>query len=308
MSDPINNPTLTPQEADELLNEANQRSLRGGTGLSQTSVGIIKTTTLATRNTMLRAATGGLGGQLKARRITNLMIALDGSGSMLPMRYGVVQGLNDMIHDLADDKNPDRDSFELTIWIFRGSEAHLLEINDPANPGSKMSVANVPITSMPDLTIDDYMTSGQTPMYKTVLAALGAGSLRAERLRMGVKVGGNTTARKSSMNLLVVCSDGKDNVGSEVVGGNVINYNAADIQTLAKDLLSTEAWLLGVAYAGSDSDAAAEAAKIGFPMYRNVESDPASWRSFFGIVSKSAKAASQAATASQAGTGGNTFI
>lgn len=294
------NNTMSSHDADELWNIAASRQSKTGTGLSAASINVFKTTALTTGGVMMRAATGRLGNNIAARRVLNATLLLDGSGSMANARAGVIAGLNEMTADLKNSR--ESDSIELTIWIFsrddygRSPDARLMTVDDPNNPGQKMEVVNIPIMDMPDIQMDDYETDGTTPMNKTLLAAMGAGSLRAEALRMGI----NGKNRRSSMNYLICASDGLNNIYSDTIAtGKVVSYDDSEVSKIARELLQTEQWLLGFAYAGGNQSAEYYAKNLGFNQWRDVANNGESWRKFFGIVSKSIQQASMAPNASQ---------
>lgn len=304
------NNSMSTQDADSLWQIATERQNKTNRGLSATSVGTFKQTVLTTGGVMMRAATGRLGNKITAARVTSVIVALDASGSMYGSRAGVVQGINEMIRDLASDKNPQRDEIELTMWLFshddygRMPDARLLTVEDPNNPGQKMEVSNVPIVEMPEVQVSDYETDGTTPMNKTLLAAMGAGSLRAEALKMGI--GGKN--RRSAMTYLVCASDGLNNIYSENIGGKMVSYDDSEVAKIARELLQTEQWFLGFAYAGGNQSAQYYANNIGFNMARDINNSPDSWRKFFGIVSQSVRQASMAAASATSLTNNNTFM
>lgn len=285
---------VTPSDADALFDKAIQRSEAGGQGLNARTVALMRGAQLGTGGAMLRAAAGRLGTQLPVRQIINLILLLDGSGSMLGARAAVKAGVNDMIDDLGNERNPQRDSFELTIWIFRDDSAELLEVTDPVT-GNRMEVVNIPITQMPHLEDSDYVPSGATPLYKTALAAMGAGSLRSERLRMGMDGKNKATA----MNMLVIASDGENTLNQEMINGNTLYYRPGEVEQVSRDLLQTEQWVLAYGYAGSGL-AETQAKAVGFPMYADIDK-VGGWRKFLGIVSRSAQAVSRAASTGATG-------
>lgn len=295
--------SMTPQEAEVLFQEAQERQQQSGHGLSANSITVLKTATLTVGGVMMRAAGGRLGAAIKARRVFNLMIVLDGSGSMQDVRGEVVSGLNDLVVDLSSERNPERDAIEITIWIFSGTTAKLFTV-------SGQEIANVPVTAMPTVSLNDYQVDSTTPMNKTLLAAMGAGSLRAERLRMGI----DGKQRRASMNYIILLTDGQNNIWDENLGaGQVVSYADSEVAQISRDLLTTEQWILAVGYGGpsssqdeADQYAADIATRIGFSQSRGVGGS--GWRAFLGMVSRSVKTASIAANASQAIGQGNTFL
>lgn len=311
MSQSINHQPLNEAEVEQLYQNAANRQANTGVGLSQGSIGALQSMHAIGGGVMMRAAAGNLGAQVTARRVLHLMIALDGSGSMSNQRGEVVAGINQMIADLADPRSKERESFEVSIWIFSNTEAKLLTVENPdfnnAQPESdsnprRIEVANLPVTLMPPMKIADYETDGITPMNKTLLMMMGSGSLRAERLRLGV----NGQNKRAAMTYLVLCGDGLNNVWQEHTKAGTLEYKDAIVQGVSRDLLTTEQWILAVAYSGTDLSAEQVAKNIGFNVWQDVSAG--GWRKLFGVVSQSAQNASRAATASQATGGGNSFI
>lgn len=270
--------------ADELWRTAvdtadAKRSMNVGGGLTENSVQVLKRVRMGTGGIMTKAATGMSGNEIKSRRILNLMILLDGSGSMHSKRYAVVDGLNTMFADLKDEqKSPQRNSIFVTIWIFSDYSAELFTVNG-------QEISNMPVTKIPEIKEDDYQVGGMTPMNKTALVAMGAGSLRTQAL---------ANQRKGSMNYLVIASDGKNNVWHEDTAQGRVDYSDGNVKTVSLDLLQTEEWILAFALAGG-GDARSMADKIGFPHARGIDGSAESWRSFFGFVSQSVQATSKAA-------------
>lgn len=270
MSDQINTDELW-EDAVEVADAKRAEGLGGG--LSENSVSVLKTVKLSTGGVMTRAAQGALGGGIRTRRITNVMILLDGSASMGGQEHAVVQGLNDMFDKLAGPKSVQRNSIEVTIWIFRNRDAEIFDIGGAP-------IINMPITQMPRVSVHDYNPSGVTPLNKTVLTAMGAGSLRAQQL---------ANQRKGAMNYLMVATDGENNVWEEWVGNQKVTFFDHDVEAVSRDLLSSEEWILAYGYVGG-GDAQQYADAIGFPLYAN----PDDWADFFEMASDSIQATSVA--------------
>ena len=268
------NPDVLWEQAVEKANK--KREAKVGGGLAEPSVAILKRTRMTGGGIMTRAATGVGGNGIRARRIMNLILLLDGSGSMLSKIKAVVEGLNEMFDDLSDPvKSPQRNSIFVTIFIFSGKDAKLFKVGG-------QEISNVLVTQMPTITVEDYKVGGKTPQNKTILSAFGAGSIRNQLL---------ANQRKGAMTYLVCAGDGANNIWSENTPQGLADYSNTNVKTVATDLLSTEEWILAFALAGYGSEesiskqAKGIAEQIGFPLSRGITSSPDSWRSFFGFVS-----------------------
>lgn len=289
MSETANNGgRMAYEEARKLLQTQLKRQAVTGKGLDQAAVNMIERSMTINNGVMLRAAQGVGADQVKASEVTNLIILVDGSGSMNGQQKYVVDAYNKMIEDLASERNPERYKFYVTLWVFRGNDAQLI-------------YANEPVISAPKWTEADYVPHGSTPLYKTMIAAMGGGSLRAEALR---SVKGH---KKMAKNILVTITDGGNTLTSEEENGVLVEYNQPGVRALVTNLLSTEKWLVALAYAGSLDGLNREADALGIQNRRLITKDAESWRRFFEIVSASAQVASATNNLS-AMAGSNTFF
>lgn len=236
---------------------------------------------------LVPAAMGANAANIQESEIIQLIILLDGSGSMWGERAAVIDGFNNgLLRDMQNDRNPDRYRTEVTLWIFAGTDA-------------KLVFANLPLMQVQPLTEADYNPNGGTPEYKTILAAISGASLRAQDLRGGADKG----FRKTTRTIFATISDGRNTLkGENDAQGQYVSYEPAKIITVVNSLLTTERWTFAYAHAGSEQEVDTYADEIGFPSRMHVTKHNRSWRNLFGIISASAKAAS-AAAAPAAGNG-----
>lgn len=297
----VSNAVSALSNAENRYNNAVQNGMNGAEvgGLSPQIAGTFKTLVLANTG-MTRAA--GMGrvnhAALRIREVMSVVVLVDGSGSMYTNRQEVVTGINEMVRDLSDPRNPQRDNIEFTVWIFSDNSVRLLSVDNPAFDSSmpesdsnlrRLEIANMPVGSIPPVKILDYECSGQTPLNKAIIMASGAASIRAEGLRM------NKTNRVASKHLVVVMTDGMNNLWSEWVGsGQKMSYDDVVVQNIVKNLLASESWMFALGAAGQSMDAKQIASNLGFPLFCDVD-NVGGWRKFLGIASKSALAVSQAA-------------
>jgi hypothetical protein len=142
-----------------------------------------------------------------------------------------------------------------------------------------------------------------TPLKKAVLFAMAGASLRHQQK---LNIPNN---RKFTTTLVLAVTDGHSNEDQELVNGNLVKYESVEIRKIAQQLLATESYFLGVAYAGSGNSAEAIAKDFGFPGWRDMGKD--GWRNFFGIVSNVSQRVSQVAVNGgtlTSATGGNNFL
>jgi Mg-chelatase subunit ChlD len=283
-----NSNSMTPDELDALLAAEEKRREEdedGEAGFSGQSVKILRRAAQVGGGVFMRAAVGNANQAVVKRRVFSLVIALDASGSMGDDRADVVDGLNHMVSDLKTAAEADKT--EVTIWLFNTNRAWLMEVGG-------VEINNVPLKSMPTFTLQDYQPSGTTPLYKTILVALGAASMRGVKLLNGIQ--GNRAAQTT---YFVVISDGQNTLDHESIGNQLYTYTADEIKTLVQDLARREDTILAYLNAGDETTAEIEAKRLGFPIHQELDA-ATGYKGLFGFVSSSSKVVSAAPNASQA--------
>lgn len=322
---PSNPSSLTPEEADQLMQGANQRYDAGGNetgGVSQSVAQVFKQITVATGGATLR-----LGGQanagLRKSRVLHMILLVDQSGSMLGDSAQVVDGLNDFVNEMAKPSNPERDAIEVTVWLFNNNSAKIMSVDDPDfdpklpvgptnNP--RMELLNMPIVLVPMIKMSDYNASGSTPLNKTMIAAFAQGSYRNEKLAQGVFKNGVVTNRVATQSFAIVITDGENTLWKESVGGQTIEYSDNIVQMVAAELRGTEMWTTCIIAAGASMTAEELRVQLGLDLGFDIGSHDI--RSAFGMASVVATSASAAAVgggsvsqnANQIQTAGNAFL
>jgi uncharacterized protein YegL len=273
------------QMLDKQLETADMRRQAGvGGGLTDTSVKILKKIRVGTNNHLVNAGATGLQ-VVKTRNILHFILLMDASGSMYDKVRAIVSGMNEMVEELASPKNPEHNSIEMSIYLFRNNSVEPLNVNG-------QEILNMPVTSIPKINESDYVPSGSTPLNKAVLLASLAGSARATGL---MHLQGRN--RVASTTYLVVATDGLNTLTTETNGGQQVTYYDADVKKVVQDLLKTEAWIFALAYAGGGT-AEKFAENLGFPLYRDIVTGDSSnsahnWRSFFQFMSQKVMQASK---------------
>lgn len=324
-STPNTQASLTPEEADQLMQNSNARFDAGGNetgGVSQSVAAVFKQITVATGGATLR-----LGGQanagLRKSRVLHMILLVDQSGSMLGDSAQVVDGLNDFMSEMAKPSNPERDAIEVSVWLFNNNSATVMSVDDPDydpkqpvsptnNP--RMELLNMPVVLVPRIKMSDYSATGGTPLNKTIIAAFASGSYRNEKLAQGVFKNGTYTNRVATQSFAIVITDGDNTLWEEFVSGSKIEYTNQLVQTVAAELRGTEMWTTAVIAAGASMTAEALRSQLGFDLGFDIGSHDI--RAAFGMASVVATTASQAATgggsvsqnANQIKTAGNAFL
>ena len=282
---------------DELLGGMSQRnSMMAGAGVSVDTANFFKQAASLDNGMMIRAAQSP-SDNLVSKQITDIVMLLDASWSMLGRIAEVVHGINHGFRaDIQEDRNPERNNQRVTMYLYNTTiGVDFLSVDIDANGDnaritglpvvSTLEINSIPVMKLPEIHEDDYECTGGTPMNKTILLALGAQSLQSEALQLGL-VGKRTASTK----MIVGVGDGGNTEWSE----RGIDLSNQSIKVVADDLTRQETWSLLWAMT---TDAYVElddlVAEIGFHKGRLIE--PGGWRDFMNIVSQSAQQVSMSA-------------
>lgn len=198
---------------------------------------------------------------IEVSEVTLVTVLVNDSSSI---EYGgltdaFIEGQNELIDALANSKASD------SIMFAQGQ----------FNYGVLHSY--VPIEDAERLNSSNFRPSGMTPLYNHYIEALGANIAYAQMLKE------NGTPVK---NIFIVITDGAD-----------VNSSKRDIDcnTLTKDLLMSEQFVIGFIGAGNEADFRQVAKDMGIPDKSILEVDASSKaiRDAFNLASKSAIKASQ---------------
>lgn len=304
----------TPAEAKALLsqvvgnyNAAEEDEAGTGAetgGFSERVADMFAAITVVGGGTVLRG-TGGITGQaMRQSRVLHAVLIIDGSGSMWSQRISTVDGANKFVADLARPNNPERNSIEVSIWIFSGDQAEIFNVanpnynpNQPISPSNqeRMDIVNMPVTLVPKIQYDDYNPGGGTPLNKTVISACAGASIRNARLANGgLQIGNKIMARVATMTYIVVLTDGMNTMFEEyLTGGKTISYADSEVKAVVQELLATESWMFMVIAVGDDMTSEEIANNLGFPLYFNA--GDGGMAQALGFASQSVGAMSKAA-------------
>jgi uncharacterized protein YegL len=226
-------------------------------GLSKQSVDLL------VQNLDGQAGLGCVGAQvddLNTDDVTLLSVLLDMSGSMEGVRSEVIDAFNQMTRALHDSKA--RDSILMSCWTFDDAP-HLL-------------YSHTPIDSAPDLTRKTYTPSGSTALYDATLDAFTGLVGYGQDLR-------NAGIRTRC--IVVVLTDGEDNSSGRT---------AANVRTVAQDLLKQEIYTLAFVGFGAPATFQKIAADMGFPAVLTAHNTPGEIRRTLNLISGSIIRTSQA--------------
>ena len=217
----------------------------------------------------LAGATGTDIDSLSTDDVTLVAAVLDASSSMSGVRSAVVTGFNTMLDSFRGSRQAD--SILVSAWSF--------------DTAAKLYFSYTPMPSVANLTQADYVPSGGTSLYDTLLYVMTGMVAYGQTLRNnGVRTRG----------IIVVFSDGEDNSSKST---------DQQVRTVSQSLLAQETYTL--AYAGfGASDLQQVANAIGFPSVITAGSTASEIRRIFQQVSASVIRSSQ----SVVGAGNSFFV
>jgi Mg-chelatase subunit ChlD len=216
--------------------------------------------------TVLLGTVGTDPNDLAATEATLVCVALDMSGSMSPYRRHVIDAYNSMIDALRGSR--EAESILLSTWTFEDAP--------------RLLSGYTSVTKASSLTQKEYIPSGATALYDTLLACMtGLVSYGQALLDHGVP----------TKRVLFVLSDGGDNSS---------RASSLDVRTAATALRAEEVYTLAYAGFGS-SNLSHLAAEVGFPSVITAKASPSEVRRIFRQASAGVIRVSQGVAPSAGG-------
>lgn len=199
---------------------------------------------------------------IEATEVTLVSLLIDDSGSMAGLEDAVIAGQRAMLEAFAKSKQ--KDSFLVGMWA--------LNRTDPYH-------SYVKVDDAVRLDRRNYQPNGCTPLCDRWCEILSANVVYAGQLRA------NGTVVRS---IVVVITDSYDNASQK--------FDIADCAKIAKDLLSSEQFILAMVGVGQETDFRAMAKKMAIPdgAVMIAQATASDMRHAFHLVSQSVIRASQA--------------
>lgn len=191
--------------------------------------------------------------------VTLLVVVIDQSSSMSPVKNDVIDAFNQMTRALADSKAAD--SILMSAWTF----------DDQPN----ILFGYTPIDSVTDLTAQTYQPNGATALYDATLDGFTGIVAYGQNLRdNGIR----------TRSIVVVISDGGDNVSGA---------SASAVKTVAQDLRRQEFYTLAFVGLGDEAYFTQIANNMGFNNVLTTSNTPGEIRRALNLISGSVIRTSQ---------------
>jgi len=160
---------------------------------------------------------------------THVHVVLDRSGSMASCRQPTIDGFNEYMNTLRSDENG---KYFVTLTQF-DTDSNGACVED--------TFTDVPLKKVKELTLENFVPRGMTPLHDSIGRSIQASASRLERKR-----GANAV-------VMIVMTDGGENSSEE--------FNGHSIKALIDDK-EKEGWT--VTYMGANQDANAVGGNLGF--------------------------------------------
>ena len=166
--------------------------------------------------------------------LTEIVILLDKSGSMLTTKQQTLDGMNDYLEDLRESG----EACNVSLIQFSSNTYDALDyIETPATP----------IALFPDLTADSYRPNGNTPLYDSVCKAID---------ELGARLSRMDESRRPGKVIVVIVTDGFNN--------SSYRHTASDVKMRIEHQQSVYQWKF--VFLGANQDAITTASQMGIPM------------------------------------------